>query len=68
MCMQMLSVFVSVCPTARDAGVHLSKAWVSLLGEEGFCLVNALPCLMDSTADTGHRNLRVGVNVGMGEG
>lgn len=53
-----------MCHTARDAGVHLSKARVSLLGEKGFCLVNVLPCLMDPTADAGHRHLRVRVNVG----
>lgn len=51
---------VCVCRTARDAGVHLSKAGVSFLGKQGFCLVDVLPCLVDSTADTGHRHLRVG--------
>lgn len=46
-----------MCRTARDAGVHLSKAGVSFLGKQGFCLVDVLPCLMDSTADAGHRHL-----------
>lgn len=57
-------VRVWVCLTARDAGVHLSKAGVSFLGEQGFCLVNVFPCLMDSTADAGHRHLKVGVRGG----
>lgn len=58
--MRQSRVFVCLCRTARDAGVHLSKAGVSFLGEQGFCLVDGLPRLMDSTADAGHRHLRVG--------
>lgn len=55
---------VFMCRTARDAGVHLSEARVSLLGEQGFCLVNVLPGLMDPAADAGHGHLRVRGNVG----
>ncbi|TNN75636.1 hypothetical protein EYF80_014186 [Liparis tanakae] len=44
--------------TTSDAGVHLSEARVSLLGEQDFCLVDVLPCLVDSAADAGHRHLR----------
>lgn len=52
-------VCVCECRTARDAGIHLSKAGVSLLGKKGFCLVNVLACLVDATAaDAGHRHLR----------
>ena len=58
-------ISVCVCRTARDAGVHLSKAWVSLLGEQSLCLVDVLPCLMDSTADAGHRHLREGGREGV---
>lgn len=43
--------------TARDTGVHLSKAGISFLGEKGFCLVSVLSCFMDPTAHTGHRHL-----------
>lgn len=44
--------------TAGDAGVHLSEAWVSLLREQGFCLVNVLPRLVYAAANIGHRDLR----------
>lgn len=52
-------MFNSVCRTARDVGVHLSKTGVSFLRKQGFCLINVLPCLVDATANTGNRHLRV---------
>lgn len=46
--------------TSRDAAVHLSEARVSLLGEQGFCLVDALARLVHSAgADAGHGHLPV---------
>lgn len=47
-----------VCLTARNAAVHLSEALVPLLGEQSLGLVDGLAGLVDSSADTGHRNLR----------
>lgn len=53
-------MYNSFC-TARDTGVHLSKARISFLGEKCFRLVCVLYCFMDPTAYARHRHLNLNV-------
>lgn len=44
--------------TARDACVHVTETWISLLREERLCFVNALSCFMNAARHVAHRHLQ----------